>query len=318
VDFEAKAREVCRALPAWTPPEAAALVADALRAAALDDDARREARADLQAALAEVKTRAAGAPARARPRRDHQDPLADLTAPAGGSWDAPPHSSPVADFEAVAEAARAHGTTFDGRTHEQAFLESLAAYQSVRPSALPHGRQATFSPSALASLLRRLLWILGLSQGERRFVTALAEDASDTVTAEVYADWLEENGRTAAGTRVRRLVPRDGDVIVVRHPPGSRHEAHCATAKELADALAARGVRVWVVTMSDDMTLETAPSDAMRAAGWVWAEEADVRVAHENMFCTAIAAGQGATAVAEAIRARRVRRPVRPPPGDAP
>jgi hypothetical protein len=64
----------------------------------------------------------------------------------------------------------------------------------------------------------------------------------------------------------------------VRHQPGPRHEAHCATVQQLLDALAARGVRVWAVTMSDDMSLETAPPDAMRAAGWVRAEDMRRRV----------------------------------------
>jgi hypothetical protein len=269
MDFEAKAREVCQALPAWTPPEAAALVADALRAAALDDDARWEARADLQAVLAEVKARALN------------PPRVEDTA----GWHSEPQSTPLADFEAVAQAARAHGATFDGRTHEQAFLESLAAYQSVRPSAPPHGRQATFSPSALAGLLRRLLWLLGLSEGERRFVTALAEDVTDgdCVTLEVFADWLEEEGRTADGPRLRRLVPRDGDVLVftVATGPDAAAESRACekAAGRLADILAARGVRCTPVVAYHGTDISALPQQTMRAAGWVRAEDAERAVA---------------------------------------
>jgi hypothetical protein len=249
VDFEAKAREVCRALGASAPrPEAVALVADALRAAALDEGARAAARAAARAEmtrlLAEVKARAL------KPPR-----VVDY--PEAVPWGTPAHPNPVADIEAVAQTA----------------VDSAERYgpSSLRPLYGPWRAQRV--------LLERLLWLLGLSEGERRFVAALADDAVDFATLEVFADWLEDEGRTADGARVRRLVPRDGDVIVVRHPPGPRHEAHCATVRQMLDALAARGVRVWAVTMSDDMSLETAPPDAMRAAGWVRAEDAERAVA---------------------------------------
>jgi uncharacterized protein (TIGR02996 family) len=203
VDFEAKAREVLLELLGTfsdaTDRDSLCFIADALRAAALDDEAREAARAE----------------------------VGDLL-----------------------------------RTFR---YEGL--YTNPRPTITD------------GSYFNRLLWLLGLSEGERRFVRALAEDVADFDMAQVYADWLEDDGRTAAGIRVRRLVPRDGDVIVVRHPPGPRHEAHCATVQQLLDALAARGVRVWAVTMSDDMSLEAAPPDAMRAAGWVRAEDAERAVA---------------------------------------
>jgi hypothetical protein len=282
MDFEAKAREVCGTLGASSPrPEAVALVADALRAAAVDDDARREARAALQALLEEVKARAVSPPAPKWGPATQGPPEVPQTTqdPALGqavSWGIVHHANPAVDVEAVAQAARTHGTTFDGRTHEQAFLESLAAYQSVRPSALPHDWQATFSPSAMASLLRRLLWILGLSRGERRFVTALAEDASDTVTAEVYADFLEENGRTAEGAGVRRLAPQDGDVLVITAPSGASDAASrrrwAAHAADLRAKLLASGRDARVLVLPCGSGAENLDLDAMRAAGWVRAE----------------------------------------------
>jgi hypothetical protein len=273
MDFEAKAREVCGALGASAPrPEAVVLVADALRAAAADDDARREARAELTRLLAEVKARAV-------------NPPLTLTA----DWHSEPQSTPLADIQAVAQAAQAHGGMFDGRTHEQAFLESLAAYQSARPSAPPHGRQATFSPSALAGLLRRLLWLLGLSGGERRFVAALADDAADFDMAQVYADWLEDDGRTAAGARLRRLVPRDGDVLVftVATGPDAAAESRACekAAGRLADILAARGVRCTPVVAYHGTDVSALPQQTMRAAGWVRAEAVRSSAARVDADC---------------------------------
>jgi hypothetical protein len=204
MDFEAKAREVLEGLlgPFSDPADrdSLRLVADALRAAALDDEAREAARAEVGDLL----------------RTFRYEGLHTNPRPTVGD-----------------------GSRFD-----------------------------------------RLLWILGLSEGERRFVKALADDwAGDFDGLSVFADWLEDQGRPEDGTRVRRLVPRDGDVIVVRHPPGPRHEAHCATVQQILDALAARGVRVCAVIMSHDMTLVTAPPAAMRAAGWVRAEDVERAVA---------------------------------------
>jgi hypothetical protein len=128
--------------------------------------------------------------------------------------------------------------------------------------------------SALARLLERLLWLLGLSEGERRFVTALAGDAADFATLGVFADWLEEAGRTADGARVRRLVPRDGDVLVLRYPPESySSQGVQESAAAMARDLRARGLNVDVAVLADDSDLSALDSDAMRAAGWVRAED---------------------------------------------
>lgn len=45
--------------------------------------------------------------------------------------------------------------------------------------------------------MRRLLWLLGLSDGERAFVTALADRPDDADTWKVYRDWLIDQGREA-------------------------------------------------------------------------------------------------------------------------
>lgn len=54
----------------------------------------------------------------------------------------------------------------------------------------PAGRTLAFNDQ-----LRRLLWLLGLSDGERAFVTALADRPDDADTWKVYRDWLLDQGR---------------------------------------------------------------------------------------------------------------------------
>jgi len=43
--------------------------------------------------------------------------------------------------------------------------------------------------------VQRILWVLGLSTGERAFVQALADEPSDAVTLAVFRDWLLEQQR---------------------------------------------------------------------------------------------------------------------------
>jgi uncharacterized protein (TIGR02996 family) len=273
VDFEAKARELLAALPyqVYAPGEAeVATLADALRAAALDEDARREARVALQALLEEVKARAMNQP---RPVTAPPDlgAMADAHGATPVNWGDPPVSTPVADVEAVAQAAQTHGIRFDGRTHEQVFLDAITLFRE--------GDAA----------LGRLLWILGLSEGERRFVAALAEDASDTVTAEVYADWLEEQGRTAEGATVRRLVPRDGDVLVITAPSGASDAASrrrwAAHAADLRAKLLASGRDARVLVLPHGSVAEDLDVGAMRAAGWVRAEDMRSAAARVGADC---------------------------------
>jgi hypothetical protein len=264
MDFEAKAREVCRALPAWTPSEAAALVADALRAAALDEGAREAARAELAGLLAEVKARAEHPPYTVS-WDEPPIPTTDLTTAV--PWDAPTEATPPADIEAVHEAISAH----------------------------------VLNPAVtLARLLERLLWLLGLSEGERRFVTALADDAADFDTAQVYADWLLDQGRTANGARVRRLVPRDGDVLVwtvsggedpVRLAEVRRH------AQALCDGLRDRGLHTLGAVVPQGVEVDSLGVGAMRAAGWVRA--ADVRRALRDVADDAVTVPGGVDAAVQ-------------------
>ncbi len=53
----------------------------------------------------------------------------------------------------------------------------------------------SYEPPPLREPLSRLLWLLGLSPGERGFVQALADTPSDGVTLSVFSDWLRDQNR---------------------------------------------------------------------------------------------------------------------------
>jgi hypothetical protein len=229
VDFEAKALDVCRTLGASAPrPEAVALVADALRVAALDEGARAAARAELTRLLAEV-----------RAAEEHPPFTVE-------SWDDP-------EPFAAADAAP--------------ILNAILRNPDAR----------------LITLLERLCWLLGLSDGERRFVAALADDAGDFDGLSVFADWLEDQGCTADGARVRRLVPQDGDVIVLTRPDAGAerrtHERWVRRADDLRAKFLASGRDVRVLVLPHGSGADALPADAMRAAGWVRAKDAERAVA---------------------------------------
>lgn len=119
----------------------------------------------------------------------------------------------------------------------------------------------------------RLCALLGLSERERAFVSALADDAADFDFIQVFADWLEEEGRARDGARVRRLVPRDGDVLLFTVAPGpdalQEGRACEGAARHLAGVLAARGVRCTPVIVYQGTEVHALPQQTMRAAGWV-------------------------------------------------
>jgi uncharacterized protein (TIGR02996 family) len=231
VDFEARAKELADRLGQTDYGDGVAdLLADALRAAALDEGAREAARAELTRLLAEAKGRALNPPFTVS-----VDPGAAVP------WDAPPQPTPLADIEAL-----------------QASLAGTPTVPLTAPLA------------PLTHALERLCWLLGLSGGERRFVTALAEDAGDFDLCSVYADWLEDQGRPEDGIRVRRLVPRDGDIIVMRYPEGAyEYQDVLKTLSAVEGHLKARGVDIFALALHDHDDLTALDPDAMRAAGWV-------------------------------------------------
>lgn len=93
-----------------------------------------------------------------------------------------------------------------------------------QPSADGTAVMETLNTAKFVKLIERLLWLLGLSGGERAFVHAAASSvrAGDVAGAYeglmVFADWLEDAGRTADAGELRRLVPETGDVLVVCAP----------------------------------------------------------------------------------------------------
>lgn len=107
-------------------------------------------------------------------------------------------------------------------------LKSVAdAVSKVGPGTatlIPSGSSFTFAvdPAVvdLADMARRLAWLLGLSNQEYAFVTDCAGLASARKpedyysTLSVFADWLEDQGRTINGAEIRRLIPQTGDVIL--------------------------------------------------------------------------------------------------------
>jgi hypothetical protein len=123
--------------------------------------------------------------------------------------------------------------------------------------------------------LIRLCALLGLSERERAFVSVLADDAADFDLYNVLADWLEDEGRTKDGARVRRLVPQDGDVLIWRMPPTDTggvllpFGAYEAAARNLQSVLMGRGVNTAYAVLPDDANLSALDPDRMRAAGWV-------------------------------------------------
>lgn len=123
----------------------------------------------------------------------------------------------------------------------------------------------------------------------RGFLTALARDRLDADTILVFADWLEEHGRTAEGQRVRLLRPRPGDVLVLlpqdQHPIEVQRQALADRAGELADALGL----CWVGLPSPEFDIRLADPEQLRAAGWVREEEAVERVRAEREACAVTA-----------------------------
>lgn len=98
--------------------------------------------------------------------------------------------------------------------------------QGGSPLVVPQGTTVhSVRPSPNLAALSRLLWLLNLSEGERAFVRAAAENPCDLDGLSVFADWLEEQQRVEAErfrkvalAGMQRLNPQPGEVYVVRIP----------------------------------------------------------------------------------------------------
>jgi uncharacterized protein (TIGR02996 family) len=114
-----------------------------------------------------------------------------------------------------------------GMTPEQEFLQRLGRVQPGQTLMLPQGTTVHYvRPNPNLAALSRLLWLLDLSERERAFVRAAADEPCDLDGLAVFADWLEERQRTdgarfreVAAAGIRRLNPQPGEVYVIRTPP---------------------------------------------------------------------------------------------------
>lgn len=124
----------------------------------------------------------------------------------------------------------------------------------------------------LLARLDRLAWVLGLDPQERSFVRALAREPWDAGTLLVFADWLEERQRPE-GCALRRLVPEDGSVLVVKHPvgdaPWAMRQAADVACGDIARKIGRLGREVYYVLLPEGMDMECLGEEQMNELGWV-------------------------------------------------
>lgn len=154
-----------------------------------------------------------------------------------------------------------------------------------------------FGPlNAWADDLRALMaWWDALPGVLRGYLLALAGDRTDEVSILTFADYLEENGRTAEGQRVRLLRPQPGDVLALW--VGSLFAARRGAA--LAGVTLPPGVAA--VALYEDERLEAVDPEQLRAAGWVRESEAYRRVAAEREECARVVEHEAAWAAPESV-----------------
>jgi uncharacterized protein (TIGR02996 family) len=110
---------------------------------------------------------------------------------------------------------------------EAELVRLMGNLQGGQPLTLPQGTTVHYvRPNPNLAALSRLLWLLDLSERERAFVRAAADEPCDLDGLAVFADWLEERQRTdgarfreVAAAGIRRLNPQPGEVYVIRTPP---------------------------------------------------------------------------------------------------
>ncbi len=112
----------------------------------------------------------------------------------------------------------------------------------------------TVSDHIVSTAISRLCWLMDLSDGERAFVMAAAENARDDVTLAAFADWLEERSLDTEAGRMRRLRMQDGDVLVMTYPKG-RMSASMECMRGVRLKLRDAGINVSTVTIPGDVTL---------------------------------------------------------------
>ncbi len=162
-------------------------------------------------------------------------------------------------------------------------IESIVVETSGTLVAVPPG--ATFEIHGLesvASQLQRIAWLVGLSDAERAFVSAAAEQSEgadyggliDTLL--VFSDWLVDMGMQSQSVEVRKVVPNDGDVLIITQKymtPSRRKEIVECVAQPLVDAMANRGRNVFCVVADGSTSIESLDAEEMRRQGWVRASD---------------------------------------------
>jgi uncharacterized protein (TIGR02996 family) len=121
---------------------------------------------------------------------------------------------------------------------EAELVRRMGNLQGGQSLVLPQG--TTVRPNPNLAALSRLLWLLDLSEGERAFVRAAADQPCDLDGLSVFADWLEEQQRAeaerfreVAAAGIRRLNPQPGEVYAVSLPPSQLPEIK----RQLVDSL---------------------------------------------------------------------------------
>ena len=134
---------------------------------------------------------------------------------------------------------------------------------------------------AFVDHLRRLHWLLGLSDAERRFVDDAASAAVGGRTTDAYeslmvfADWLEDNLRTEHGGAIRKLTPQDGDTLVINYPKGDM-DARRAIQRyflEVQEKLREMGREVSFVVLPEGLSVIQASAAEMALNGWARASD---------------------------------------------
>lgn len=169
---------------------------------------------------------------------------------------------PFGDSEAARQAAQ---------DVARSFVRQMATGQAGQVVALPDSPQWQVEWDApgnrVLAALERLLELCGLCPEERAFVRALAERPGDRVSAEVFADWLEEQRRPEEAESLRRLTPADGDVLVMTLNPRVAIGEGERIMADLLAALRALGRDVVGLALPNGYTLERFDSRRLGDAG---------------------------------------------------
>jgi hypothetical protein len=140
-----------------------------------------------------------------------------------------------------------------------------------------------------------------LTDREWAFVSGALADASNYPLFLVLADWLDDHGRTAEGARVRRLVPKAGELLVGTTAPDDEEESagdgsppDVSPERRLLSALVDAVIsacphdRPSIVVLPHGADLQALDEEEMRTLGWVRTERVVEARATERERCRAV------------------------------